>query len=138
MYSPKEVRAYVHSLLLLSNPISKKCLWINCLINKVCLLTSQSMAHTCWTTFSIMQMLGIKSNLVAIIVTGEYDYMQQHNLNSLFAIEPSMRRMAYQVTCAAHQHSVRSRINYDSCICLPHSFTIYIVHEIIKLLFSSI
>ena len=52
--------------------------------------------------------------------------MQQHNLYSLFAIEPSIRGMAYQVTCAAHRRSVLSRINYDSCICLSHSFKIYI------------
>ena len=44
--------------------------------------------------------------------------MQQLNPNSLFAIEPSKRGMAYQVTCAARHHSVLSRINYDSCICL--------------------
>ena len=44
------------------------------------------------------------------------------NLNSLFAIEPSIRGMAYQVTCAVHHHSVVSRINYHSCICLSHSF----------------
>ena len=33
-------------------------------------------------------------------------YMQRLNLNSLFAIEPSKRRMAYQVTCAARHQSV--------------------------------
>ena len=48
--------------------------------------------------------------------------IQQHNLNSLFAIEPSIRGMIYQVTFAAHHRSVLSRINYDSCICLSHSF----------------
>ena len=37
------------------------------------------------------------------------------------SIEPSIRGMAYQVTCAAHHRSVPSRINYDSCICLSHS-----------------
>ena len=42
---------------------------------------------------------------------------EQHILNTLFAIEPSIRGMAYQVTCAAH-HSVFSRINYDCFICL--------------------
>ena len=63
--------------------------------------------------------------------------MQQLYLNSLFAIESSIRGMAYQVTCAAHHHSVLSRINYDSCICLSHSFQIYVVSIIIKLLFSS-
>ena len=63
--------------------------------------------------------------------------MQQLNLNSLFAIELSIRGMAYQVTYAAHHHSVLSRINYDSCICLSHSFQIYIVSMIIKLLSSS-
>ena len=63
--------------------------------------------------------------------------MQQLNLNSLFAIEPSKRKMAYQVTCAARHHSVLSRINYDSCICLSHSFLIYVVSMIIKLLSSS-
>ena len=61
------------------------------------------MAHTCWTTFPIMEMLGIKSNL-EILVTWGYHYIQQHNLNSLFAIEPSIRGMAYQVTCTAHHH----------------------------------
>ena len=63
--------------------------------------------------------------------------MLQLNLNSLFAIEPSIRGMAYQVTCAAHNHSVLSRINYDSRICLSHSFQIYVVSMIIKLLSSS-
>ena len=63
--------------------------------------------------------------------------MQQLNLNSLFAIEPSKRGMAYQVTCEARHHSVLSRINYDSCICLSRSFLIYIVSMIIKLLSSS-
>ena len=53
--------------------------------------------------------------------------MQQLNLNSLFAIEPSKRGMAYQATCAARHHSVLSGINYDSCICLSHSFLIYVV-----------
>ena len=53
-----------------------------------------------------------------------YACRQQHNLSSLFAIEPSIRGMAYQVTCAAHDRSVLSRINYDSCICLSHSFQI--------------
>ena len=46
---------------------------------------------------------------------GWYHYMQQHILNSSFAIEPSIRGMAYQVTCEAH-HSVLPRINYNSCI----------------------
>ena len=32
--------------------------------------------------------------------------------------EPSIRGIAYQVTCAAHHRSVLSRINYDSCIYL--------------------
>ena len=63
--------------------------------------------------------------------------MQQLNLNSLFAIEPSIRGMAYQVTCAAHYHSVLLRINYDSCICLSNSFQIYVVSMITKLLSSS-
>ena len=63
--------------------------------------------------------------------------MQQLNLNSLFAIEPSKRGMACQVTSAAHHRSVLSRINYDSCICLSHSFIIYVVSMIIKLLSSS-
>ena len=84
---------------------------------------------TCWTTFSIMEMLGIKSNL-EILVTWGYHYMQQLNLNSLFAIEPPIWGMAYQVTCAAHHHSVLSRINYDSCICLSHSLQIYVVSMI--------
>ena len=40
--------------------------------------------------------------------------------------------------CAARHHSVLlSRINYDSCICLSHSFLIYVVSMIIKLLSSS-
>ena len=51
-----------------------------------------------------------------------YHCIQQHKLNSLFVIEPSIRGTAYQVTCAARHHSVLSRINYDSCICLSHSF----------------
>ena len=63
--------------------------------------------------------------------------MLQLNLKSLFAIEPSIRGMAYQVTCAAHHHLVLSRITYDSCICFSHSFQIYIVSMIIKLLSSS-
>ena len=63
-----------------------------------------------------------------------YHYMQKLNLNSLFAIEPSKRGMANQVTSAAHHHSVLSRINYDSCICLFHSFPIYVVSMMIKLL----
>ena len=63
--------------------------------------------------------------------------MQQHILNSLLAIEPSIRGMAYQVTCTAHHRSVISRISYDSCISLLHSFQIYIVSMIIKLLPSS-
>ena len=63
--------------------------------------------------------------------------MEQPNLNSLFAIEPSIRGMANQVTCATHDHSVLSRINYDSCICLSHSFQIYVVSMIIKPLSSS-
>ena len=71
------------------------------------------MAHICWTTFSTMERLDIKSNL-EILVTWGYHYIQQHNLNSLLAIEPSIPGMAYQVTCAAHHHSVLSRINYDS------------------------
>ena len=62
--------------------------------------------------------------------------MQQHILNSWFAIEPSIHGMAYQVTCAAHHRSVLSRISYDSCISLLHSFQIYIVGMIIKLLSS--
>ena len=41
--------------------------------------------------------IGIKSNL-DILVTWGYHYIQQHNLNSLLAIEPSIRGMAYQVT----------------------------------------
>ena len=45
----------------------------------------------------------------------------EHNFNSLFAVEPSIRGMAYQVSCAAHHRSVLSRINYDSCIRLSHS-----------------
>ena len=72
-----------------------------------------------------------------ILVTWRYHCIQQHNLNCLFAIEPSIRGMAYQVTYAAHHHSVLSRINYDSCICLSHSFQIYVVSMIIKLLSSS-
>ena len=68
--------------------------------------------------------IGIKSNL-EILLTWGYHYMQQLNLNSLFAIEPSIRGMAYQVTCATHHHSVLSRIKYyNSCICLSHSFQI--------------
>ena len=63
--------------------------------------------------------------------------MQQYILNSLFATEPSIRGMAYQATCAAYHHSVLSRINYDSYICLSHSFQIYVVSMIIKLLSSS-
>ena len=62
--------------------------------------------------------------------------MQQLNLNSLFAVEPSKRGMAYQVTCAARPHSVLSRINYDSYYYLSHSFLIYVVSMIIKLLSS--
>ena len=62
-----------------------------------------------------MEMLGIKSN-IEMVVTGGYHYMQQLNPNSLFAIEPSKRGMAYQVTCAARHHSVLSRINYNSLI----------------------
>ena len=53
--------------------------------------------------------------------------MQQLNLNSLFAIEPSKRGMAYQVACVAHHRSVLSRINYDNCFWLSHNFLIYIV-----------
>ena len=78
----------------------------------------------------------VKSNL-EILVTWGYNCMQQHILNSLFAIEPSISGMVCQVTCAARHHSVLSRINYDSCICLSHSFQIYIVSMIIKLLSSS-
>ena len=63
----------------------------------------------------------IKS-ILEILVTWGYHCIQQHNLNSLFAIEPSIRGMAYQVTCAAHHRSVPSKINYDSCTCLSHSF----------------
>ena len=63
--------------------------------------------------------------------------MQQLNLNCLFAIELSKRGMAYQGTCATRHHSVLSIINYDSCICLSHSFLIYVVSMIIKLLSSS-
>ena len=77
-----------------------------------------NMAHTCWTTFSIVEMLGIKSKLRN---SGDWRiplHIQQRNLNSLYAIEPSIRGMAYQVTCAAHHRSVLSRINYDRCICL--------------------
>ena len=59
--------------------------------------------------------------------------MQQLNLNSFFAIEPSILGMAYQVTCAALHHSVLLRINHNSCICLSHSFQIYVVGMIIKL-----
>ena len=81
-------------------------------------------------------MLGIKSNL-EILVTWGYHYLQLHILNSLFAIEPSVRGMAYQVTCEAHHHSVLLRIIYDRCISLLHSFQIYIVNMIIKLLSSS-
>ena len=62
--------------------------------------------------------------------------MKQLNLNSLFAIESSIRGMTYQVACAAHHHSVLSRINYDRCIWLSHSFQMYIVSMIIKLLSS--
>ena len=62
--------------------------------------------------------------------------MQQHILNSFYAIEPPIRRMAYLVTCADHC-SVLSRISYDSCISLLHSFQIYTVSMIIKLLSSS-
>ena len=68
-------------------------------------------------TFSIIEMLGIKSNLEILLIWRYHD-MQQHILNRLFAIEPSNRRMAYRVTFAAHHHSVLSRINYDSCIYL--------------------
>ena len=53
--------------------------------------------------------------------------MQQHILNSLFALEASIRGMAYQVTLAAHHRSVLSRINYDSYISLLRRFQIYIV-----------
>ena len=57
-----------------------------------------------------------------------------------FDIEPSIRGMAYQVSCAAHHNSVVSRINYDSCISLKHSFPIYrvsvYINIIIKLLSS--
>ena len=35
-----------------------------------------------------MEMLGIKSN-IEIMVPGEHQYVQQHILKSLFAIEPS-------------------------------------------------
>ena len=63
----------------------------------------------------------IKSNL-EILVTCGYHCIQQHNLNSLFAIEPSIRGMADQMTCVAHHRSVPSIINCDSCICLSHSF----------------
>ena len=55
----------------------------------------------------------------------------------LFTIEPSIRGMVYHVTCAAHHRSALSRINYDSCICLQHSFPIYRVSMIIRLLSSS-
>ena len=51
----------------------------------------------------------------------------QHILNTLFAIEQLIRDMAYQVISAGHHRSVLSRINYDSCISLLHSFQIYIV-----------
>ena len=137
----------------------KICLWTNWLINRKVrphiilsrgkhfllmkislewgsLQCNQCMAHICWTTFSIMEMLGIKSNLEMVVTRG-YHYMQQLNLNSLFAIELSKRGMAYHVTCAAHHHSVLSRINYDNCIWLSHSFLIYVVSMIIKLLSRS-
>ena len=42
--------------------------------------------HICWTTFSIMELLGIKSNLKTLVTWG-YRYMHQLNLNSLFALE---------------------------------------------------
>ena len=58
--------------------------------------------------------------------------MQLLNLNSLFAIESSKREMAYQVTCAAHHHFELSRINYDNCIWLSHSFPIYVVSMILN------
>ena len=82
----------VHYLLLLSShireissSIKKICLWKNWLIKKkVYFLTRKSMANNCWTTFSIMEMLGIKSNLETLVTWG-YHYMWQHNLNSLFA-----------------------------------------------------
>ena len=76
--------------------------------------------------FLIMEMLGIKSNL-EILVTWGCHYIQQHNLNFLFTIEQSICGMAYRVTWAARHRSVLSRINYDSCICLSHSFQIHIV-----------
>ena len=90
--------------------------------------------------------IGIKSNL-EILVTWGYHYIHQHNLNSLFAKEPSIRGMAYHVNCGAHHHSssthydtgehVLSRKNYYSCICLSHGFQIYVVSMIFKLLSSS-
>ena len=125
MYIQLKRRQCVHSSLLLSSPIreisssvKKICVWINWLIDKkVYLLTRLSMAHTCWKTFSIMKMLGIKYNL-EILVTWRYHYVQQHNLNCLFATGPSIRGMAYQVTCAANHHSVLSRINYTTIVSL--------------------
>ena len=81
-----------------------------------------------------MEMLGIKSNLEILVTwAGIPLYATTHSQLFVRYIEPPIRGMAYQVTCAA----VLSRISYDSCICLLHSFQIYIVSMIIELLSSS-
>ena len=43
-------------------------------------------------------------------------------LNTLFVTEPSILRMAYQVTYAAYHHSVLLRIDEYSSICAKYSF----------------
>ena len=135
MYTPKEVRAYTHWKDIF---INQKNLPLDKLINRQQCILADKVINGTYLLVDFLNHgdLRHQSNL-EMLVTWGYHYMQQHNLNSLFAIEPSIRGMAYQVTCAVHHHSVLSRINYDSCICLSHSFQIYIVSMIIKLLSSS-
>ena len=136
----------MHSLLLLSSPIReisssiKKILPLDKLINQQEGILAYKVINGTYLLNDFLNHGDVNPRhqiQLEILVTWGYHYMQQLNLNSLFAIEPSIRGMAYQVTCAAHHHSVFLRINYDSCICLSHSFQIYVVSMIVKLLSSS-
>ena len=91
--------------------------------------------HMCLWTLNNEQKWGPNKWATSILTWSTYPCTYAKKLNNSgstmlmmnhFFVEVFLT-LAYQVTCVARHHSVLSRINYDSCICLSHSFLIYVV-----------
>ena len=104
----------------ISSSIEKFCLWTNWLINKVYLLTRESMAHTYdfpnhGDVRHHIQLRNICNLTIPLITATQSQlFVSYRAINKWNGLLGDLR--------SSSSICILSRINYNSCICLSHSF----------------